>query len=353
MKPFAYRVTDAPLASAELRILAFSLHETMPSGMVHRPQGLNHHLLVVLHTECAVREHGVLHLYPPQSLVLWEPDIGQDFGNAAASWDYSWLACDGPFLPTMCDTLALPRNTVIALPSPACLDHFLHCLQWIFAQYLRPDPVLVRNQLHNLLLEVAQQFASPGDANRLPSWAIAIKQYLEVNYALPITLEHLTELAHLSQTHFIRKFREVFSVSPLAYLTAIRLQVARELLLNENLSIAEIASRSGYNHFGHFSTIFRRYYGVCPREMRKGISGEAGQQRRTEERRSRELARWLREGWQVALDADFTGASEFPPCCTALGWKSFRPLGHRSPHGRGEGRAAAAHPQAGLDRPDL
>ena len=127
----------------------------------------------------------------------------------------------------------------------------------------------------------------------------------------------------------------------------IRLRMAKFCLLDNNLNITDISRRTAMTRYTNFCSLFKRHFGVSPREMRKGISGEAGRQQRAEERRSRELARWLREGWQVALDVDFTAISHLPPSLRGFWAETYRPLMTTPAHGRGDGWSAAARSQPG------
>ena len=205
MKPFAYRVANAPLEAAGLRILALSLHEAMPSGMVHRPQGLSHYLLVVLHTESAIRGQGVTHRLSsakPDPLGAGHlPGFRQCRGAvgiflARLRWAISAVDVRCPGAPPQCDH----RHVVPSLPRP------LPPLSAVGVRAISAPRSTAHPQ------PTAQPVAgsraatcSPDETASLPSWAIAIKQYLEVNYALPITLEGLAELTHL--------YRHIFSGS--------------------------------------------------------------------------------------------------------------------------------------------
>ena len=208
----------------------------------------------------------------------------------------------------------------LMLPDPSCVEHFLQELHRELTHYLQPDPMVMHNLFQNWLLEVHRQLISDEVSQRLPSWAAATKQYLERHFAEQISLEQLAEQAHLSVRHFCREFKHLFGIPPIEYLTHIRMQTAGFLLLDNNINSTEISSRVGYDSYSHFCALFRQHHGVSPREMRKGLSGEAGRRRRTEERRSRELARWLGEGWQVVLDLDFSRATQLDPRLRGFVW---------------------------------
>jgi AraC-like DNA-binding protein/CheY-like chemotaxis protein len=69
-----------------------------------------------------------------------------------------------------------------------------------------------------------------------------------------------------------RLFVKVFRCRPHAYLRTLRLTHAAQLLLSADLSVKEVWSRVGYNHFSNFDRDFRRHFHVSPREYRIALA---------------------------------------------------------------------------------
>jgi len=313
MKRPTYRFTAAPIDLGDLRLLGLAIHDAMPERIVFRQHGLEGYLFTLFHAEVTLRVHGVEQRCPPHSLVIWEPGECQRYGNASASWDYSWVNADGSLLHEMLHRLAIPRNAVITLSDPYYVERFLQDVHRELTGYPTPNPTILRNAFSNVLAEVQRQLAPDELSQQLPPWAATIKQYIEGHYAEHLTLAHLADMLHFSNSYFCRQFKKVFGVPVLEYLVQIRMRMAKFFLLDGNLGIEEISHRVGYDSYSNFCAQFKRYYGVNPREMRKGISGEAGRRQRADERRSRELAHWLREGWQLVLESDFTRETALDP----------------------------------------
>jgi AraC-like DNA-binding protein len=87
--------------------------------------------------------------------------------------------------------------------------------------------------------------------------------HLERNYDRNLTLAELAGAVHVSPFHLHRLFRTVTGVTPLAYVTEIRVERARELL-RAGWSVAEVAPAVGYASPGHFARVFRARTGVNP-----------------------------------------------------------------------------------------
>lgn len=106
---------------------------------------------------------------------------------------------------------------------------------------------------------------------RLPVSAGRLKRVLEFMHAhmgevLP--LSDLAAVAGLSESQFGRAFREATGESPHRYLISIRIQRARELLLQSDLPLIEVALQCGFERPNCFATTFRKATGLCPREWR-------------------------------------------------------------------------------------
>jgi AraC-like DNA-binding protein len=74
----------------------------------------------------------------------------------------------------------------------------------------------------------------------------------------------------VSERTIRRGFRELFGTTVFNYLTSIRMEQAEKLLRKGNCSVAEVANIVGYSHLGLFANVFKRHYGICPRECLMG-----------------------------------------------------------------------------------
>jgi AraC-like DNA-binding protein len=96
-------------------------------------------------------------------------------------------------------------------------------------------------------------------------------RYIQEHLPEPIDVDLLSELAGLSPSHLTRLFRELTGRSPMDYLRRARVQQARQLLGDVDLSIKEIASRVGFDDPYHFSKVFHRIDGLPPSLYREAL----------------------------------------------------------------------------------
>lgn len=101
------------------------------------------------------------------------------------------------------------------------------------------------------------------------------KQYLLENYGeYGLTLESMAGILQASPVYLSRLFKQEFGSSFGSYLTKVRIQKAAQLLISTDMSIHEVAERSGYETQHYFSTAFKKHTGVSPLQFRKGVIPE-------------------------------------------------------------------------------
>ncbi|MFT3733280.1 MAG: AraC family transcriptional regulator [Hyphomicrobium sp.] len=84
-----------------------------------------------------------------------------------------------------------------------------------------------------------------------------------------ITLDDLAEAAGLSRFHFVRAFKAAVGKPPHRWLVGLRIERAKELLLNRGTTIIEVAASVGFDSQSHFGQVFLEYVGMCPSEWRR------------------------------------------------------------------------------------
>ena len=89
------------------------------------------------------------------------------------------------------------------------------------------------------------------------------------------SLEAMARIAGLSRSRFSERFNQLVGAAPIQYLTRIRMHRAADHLQSENLSIAELAERFGYDSESAFARAFKRHMGVSPGSVRRNQSAQA------------------------------------------------------------------------------
>src|SRR5215469_5554660 len=85
----------------------------------------------------------------------------------------------------------------------------------------------------------------------------------------PWTVDELAKLSSMSRATFARVFQQALGRAPMKYLSDWRMTLARDLLLDQDTTLAEIAGRVGYSSVYAFAAAFHRHHGESPGRWRQ------------------------------------------------------------------------------------
>jgi len=93
---------------------------------------------------------------------------------------------------------------------------------------------------------------------------------IHARYAEPLRLGQLAREAALSPFHFLRIFRSAFGETPHQYLTRVRIEAAKRLLLAD-APVTDVCFEVGFQSLGSFSALFARRVGAPPSAFRRRV----------------------------------------------------------------------------------
>jgi AraC-like DNA-binding protein len=93
-------------------------------------------------------------------------------------------------------------------------------------------------------------------------------RHMRQHLAEPLDLAELAQIAAISKFHLVRVFDETTGTTPHHFLSCLRVQRAKELLLNSAAPITDVCLEVGYNSLGTFSKTFSELVGLSPQEFR-------------------------------------------------------------------------------------
>jgi len=106
----------------------------------------------------------------------------------------------------------------------------------------------------------------PGLTDRRRRLAI---DFIEANLHRAITLADIAAAAHMSLYHFTRSFKAAMGVTPVRYLWARRIELARRLLRDPALQLVDVSLACGFASQSHFTTAFKMATGMTPAAWRR------------------------------------------------------------------------------------
>ena len=90
------------------------------------------------------------------------------------------------------------------------------------------------------------------------------KDVIDRDYAQPLDVAALARAAHASTAHFARSFKQAFGETPHRYLQRRRIERAKELLRETDLTVTEVSLEVGFQSLGSFSSAFHELVGAPP-----------------------------------------------------------------------------------------
>ena len=216
-----------------------------------------------------------------------ERDVLAGAAFLTTSTDLTWLHVaepseaiefhtDAPYVQQVAAELGASRP--VSLPD---IDGKLDPVMWAICASFRAslqrgrpmDALGASTRFHALIVHALATYAGVRRANirsgALDARRLArVVEFIDAHLGEPISLDDLAAVAALSRFHFARAFRAATHLTPYGFLTARRMQRARELMVNTGLSTEAIAERVGYANVGHFREQFVREMGARPFELR-------------------------------------------------------------------------------------
>ena len=123
--------------------------------------------------------------------------------------------------------------------------------------------------IDNLKIALFQRQTSRWDAPQEERSIHGITRFLQEHLTEEISLSVLAEEFHLNPQYISQLFKSEIGVNFLAYLTNIRMERAKKLLLTTSLSIAEASEQSGYGDYRVFTKVFKKSEGITPSQYRR------------------------------------------------------------------------------------
>lgn len=96
-----------------------------------------------------------------------------------------------------------------------------------------------------------------------------IVDYFDENYDKPIDVTEYFQSIGYSYHHLRHSFKEIYGLSPTQYLTKVRIEAAKKLLLTTDLSAEEISKNCGFNSLSHFVSNFKKATQKTPIKFRE------------------------------------------------------------------------------------
>ena len=163
--------------------------------------------------------------------------------------------------------ITLDNNLYCTGSVNAARDVTLHLVEQIFGNSIASEIAKhftheIKRSYESMLLSYQQQDTHHDEL------IIKIQEWIQAHYHEHIQVEKLAGRFQVSVRSLNRRFKAAARMTPLQYLQKTRIEHAKQLLKQSNLTVAEVAYAVGYQDASHFGSLFRNYNGITPMEYR-------------------------------------------------------------------------------------
>jgi AraC-like DNA-binding protein len=108
-----------------------------------------------------------------------------------------------------------------------------------------------------------------------PTAVASAKQFVQSHVEESISLAQVVEHVHVSRFYFCKLFKKATGMTLTEYVTRVRVEKAKLLLVDQSLRISEVVFAAGFGSIPRFNYVFRRYAGMAPTEYRANLRSQS------------------------------------------------------------------------------
>lgn len=192
--------------------------------------------------------------------------------NSLVPWDFKWIHFNGTAAKEYYSLLNEETLNIIYLDDYVTFEKMLDNLNKYFDVNDIPSCVKAATQMTNIISQLIISKFTSSNNKKYEEHRYEIDKaidFIQSNYNNKISLDDLTKTAYMSKFYFLRLFKRHTGVSPYEYLINYRINKAKELLKNSDLSVKEISDTVGFFDYNNFIREFKKIVGITPLKYKK------------------------------------------------------------------------------------
>lgn len=233
-------------------------------------------LLYIVEGDGVVELSGKRYPIGPGDIVLYNPGVlhKETFDQEGSTPLFYHIKFDEFAISGLPDGCLLPEGLDPVLPSGAYSGFIETSLDTMFQEWSEQG-VGFEQISHNLMvclillaLRILDLHCAAIDKSKVDALHYQIQQYLSQHFAERISMREVAQKFHINYHYLPHLFQKKLGISPLRYLTELRLNEACHLLSTTKLSIGKIAAQVGYANQSTFQVQFKKIKGMSPLQYR-------------------------------------------------------------------------------------
>ena len=200
-------------------------------------------------------------------MLLMDCRTPQAYGTSPTSdhWHHLWAHVEGVGVEATAKRLGLPVLTPVSVSGSRTRPHFDTIIERLETEGIESGEI-VGMAVHSLLSGMLIAKSRTGTPSDSP--VVLAKNYVADHFAEPISVEDLAGAAAVSTSYLTKLFRQQMGTSPHDFLLRYRITQAKQLLMETDLPIGEIARKVGFTSESNFSYRFSKMCSTTPRAYR-------------------------------------------------------------------------------------
>jgi len=171
----------------------------------------------------------------------------------------TWYARARQHAPVLTGSATFRRGFVV---------HLAHRLHGEFRLRDEVSRLVIESIALGMLAEASRRVARAAEGPT-PAWLQQARALVEEHFAEPLPLTSVAQRVGVHPVHLARTFRRFYQTTFAGYVRHVRIEFARRELAASSASLSTIAAAAGFCDQSHFTTMFRRHFGVAPAAWRR------------------------------------------------------------------------------------
>ena len=124
---------------------------------------------------------------------------------------------------------------------------------------------------HSILTNFLTMLLSfkPITETKMPNWFKELLDYIKTQNVATLTYDDILTNSNVEKSYLWKMFKKYLNISPTEYINILKLEKACELIMDNTMSMTEVAFEVGYNSYSYFVRQFKNRFGYAPKEFSK------------------------------------------------------------------------------------
>jgi AraC family transcriptional regulator, arabinose operon regulatory protein len=254
--------------------IALNMHHSK-DFFYERKHGASDFLMLYFKTPCHLVIESVDYEINTPSVVLFEPATPHSYLAQGGVYIDDYFNFASPNAKDFLDRLAFPTNIPIPITDGKAISDTLHAIHFEHNESGKQNSPLIDHYIFLLLYYIAEQWDHVPQVTEVldqPTLFYQLREKIMSNIEFPWKVDVLAKELKLSPSYFQVRYTHYFQKPFYIDLLQSRLEIAKDLLKQTDLSIAQIALHVGYNHSDSLSRQFKKHTTMTPIEYRKSLT---------------------------------------------------------------------------------